>query len=71
MKKTVKLNQELSEKVTKETIKAVDLIEFLLKNGFTSDKEPKKTSLEECFFNDKPIKKALFNRYTNNVILYF
>ncbi len=60
---TLQLNQELKKDVLKGQLKAVKLVNYLINQGFKTNQEPQKTSLNDLTFNNKKIKKAYLNNF--------
>lgn len=62
----IELNNSLKTSLNKGYIKTVDVIIFLLDQGFTTTSAPEATSLNMLSFNNKQVKSAYFkNDYLN------
>ena len=60
---TLQLNQELKKDVFNGKLKAVNLINYLINQGFKTDQEPQKTSLLDLTFEGKKVKQAYFKNF--------
>ena len=57
----IELSSALIQSVNAGKCKAVDVILFLLDNGFTSYKKPSETSLQELMFEGSTITKVVID----------
>lgn len=66
---TIKLNPELISSLNKGYIKTIDIVLFLILQGFKTDKDTTETALKDLSFEGKKIKKALFKN--DSIIIKF
>lgn len=57
----IETNQTIKEAYLTNNLKAVDVISFLLENGFKSDKEAQRTALSELDYQGQKIDNVSLN----------
>lgn len=65
----IELSEQLKKDFKNKFIKTIDIVNFLMYNGFKTELSKDKTSLNDLTINNKNIKKALINN--NYIILKF
>lgn len=71
LKTRIKLSEELVKGLEKRNIKTVDIILFLISEGFETEKEPFLTSLGELKYNGKQVVKVATDQLKNELIITF